>query len=324
LNIDAQSLMLATVAKGLVGLGYAVEVLAFTDGKARDIWENICLVNIVNIGNLKYVDWSKYNAVLLTSLEGKRVVSILMQEPFQLIPVVWLIHEDSLGQHLRSYAESHESISNVIEDWRAHFHACAYVVFPDSYLPFLYSPLDSGNFLVISGSPVDIWAAKRFGSSHSEETIRKQHGIKEDDVVILVVGSYLFFDDVPWDYATVMRASAPHILDIAKTKNLRVQFVFFCGNGSDAYNSTFQELASHMGLPDGSIKQFSMTHDIRNLLMFVDVVLYGSLREEPGFPPLLLRSMSSEIPIVAPNLTAITKYVCHFIHFIICYSPINL
>jgi len=268
----------------------------------------------VNIGSLKYVDWSKYNAVLLSSLEGKRIVSILMQEPFRLIPVVWLIHEDTLGQHLRSYAESHESISNVVEDWRAHFHACTYVVFPDSYLPLLYSPLDSGNFLVISGSPVDIWAAKRFGSSHSEETIRKQHGIKEDDVVILVVGSYLFFDDLPWDYATVMRASAPHILDIAKTKNLRVQFVFFCGNGSDAYNSAFQELASHMGLPDGSIKQFSMTHDIRNLLMFVDVVLYGSLRQEPGFPPLLLRSMSSEIPIVAPNLTAITKYVTDGVH----------
>jgi hypothetical protein len=79
-----------------------------------------------------------------------------------------------------------------------------------------------------------------------------------------------------------------------------------------------------MGLPDGSIKQFPMTHDIRNLLMFVDIVLYGSLKQEPGFPPLLLRSMSSEIPIVAPNLTVITKYVCHFNLFIICYSPVNL
>jgi hypothetical protein len=93
---------------------------------------------------------------------------------------------------------------------------------------------------VISGSPVDIWAAKRFGSSHSEETIRKQHGIGKDDVVILVIGSYLFFDDLPWDYVTVMRASAPQILDIAKTKKLKVQFIFFCGNGSDAYNSAFQ------------------------------------------------------------------------------------
>jgi hypothetical protein len=58
-----------------------------------------------------------------------------MQEPFRLLPVVWLIHEDTLGQRLRNYAESRDSIPNVIEDWRAHFNACAYVVFPDSYLP---------------------------------------------------------------------------------------------------------------------------------------------------------------------------------------------
>jgi hypothetical protein len=35
------------------------QVLAFTDGKARDIWENICLVNVVNTGALKSVDWSQ-------------------------------------------------------------------------------------------------------------------------------------------------------------------------------------------------------------------------------------------------------------------------
>ncbi|XP_062205511.1 uncharacterized protein LOC133907474 [Phragmites australis] len=314
MNIDAQSLMLATLAKSLTGLGYEVEVLAFADGKARDIWENICHIHVVNYASLKFVDWSKYNGVLLSSLEGKRVVSILMQEPFQFLPVVWLIHEDTLGQHVRSYVELHESIPNVIEDWRTHFNACTYVVFPDSYLPLLYSPLDSGNFLVIPGSPVEIWAAKRYGFSHSQETIRKQHGIEEDEVIVLVVGSYLFFDELPWDYATVMRASAPLILDIAKTKDLRVQFIFFCGNDTDAYNSAFQELASHMGFPDGSVKHFSMTYDIRNLLMFVDVVLYGSLRQEPGFPPLLLRSMSSEIPIIAPNLTFITKYVTDGVH----------
>lgn len=94
--------------------------------------------------------------------------------------------------------------------------------------------------MVISGSPVDIWTVKRHGSSHSQEIIRKQHGIEEDDVAILVIGSYLFFDELPWDYAKVMHSSAPHILDTAKTKNLRVQFIFFCGNNSDAYNSAFQ------------------------------------------------------------------------------------
>ncbi|GJM91379.1 hypothetical protein PR202_ga07742 [Eleusine coracana subsp. coracana] len=207
MNIDAQSLMLATLAKSLTNLGYEVEVLAFANGKARDIWENICHVQVVNYASLKVFDWSKYNGVLLSSLEGKRVVSILMQEPFQSLPVVWLIHEDTLGQLVRSHAESHESIPNVIEDWRVHFNACAYVVFPDSYLPLLYSPLDSGNFLVISGSPVDIWAVKRYGSSHSQETMRKQHGIEENDVVILVtdgVNGFIFNSDDPSTVALAM------------------------------------------------------------------------------------------------------------------------
>jgi hypothetical protein len=96
--------------------------------------------------------------------------------------------------------------------------------------------------LVISGSPVDIWAAKGYGTSHSQETLRKQHGIGEEDVVVLVVGSYLFFDELPWDYAAFLRASAPHIMEIARTRKLRVQFILFCGNGTDAYNSAFQVL----------------------------------------------------------------------------------
>uniref|UniRef100_A0A0D9XM41 Glycosyl transferase family 1 domain-containing protein n=1 Tax=Leersia perrieri TaxID=77586 RepID=A0A0D9XM41_9ORYZ len=308
MNINAQSLMVATLAKSLTNLGYEVEVLAFVDGKANDILENICHVNVVSPHSLKSIDWSKYNGVLVSSLEGKR-------EPFQYLPVVWLIHEDALGQLLRN-SEQHQAIPNHIEDWRTHFNACTYVVFPDSYLPLLHSTLDTGNFLVISGSPVDIWATKRYALSHTQESIRKQDGNKED-VVVLVIGSYLFFDELPWDFATIMRSSAPHIMDMAKTKNLGVHFIFFCGNDTDAYNSAFQELASHMGFPVGSVKHFSMTHDIRNLLASADIVLYGSLRQEPVFPPLLLRSMAFEIPIIVPNLTVITKYITDGIHGIL-------
>ncbi|XP_047084988.1 uncharacterized protein LOC124696294 [Lolium rigidum] len=99
MNIDAESLLLATLAKSLVGLGYQVEVLAFSYGKAHDIWRTICRVNIVRIDKLKSVDWLN-----------------LMQEPFQFLPVVWLIHDDALGQHLRNYPELHLSIPNHIED----------------------------------------------------------------------------------------------------------------------------------------------------------------------------------------------------------------
>ena len=63
-----------------------------------------------------------------------------MQEPFRLLPVVWLIHDDAVGQHLRNYPEPHLSVPNHIEDWRAHFNACTNVVFPDSHLPVCVAP----------------------------------------------------------------------------------------------------------------------------------------------------------------------------------------
>ncbi|CAM0956296.1 unnamed protein product [Alopecurus aequalis] len=294
MNIDAESLMLTTLAKSLAGLGYEVEVLAFAYGKAHDIWRTICRANIVRFEKLKSVDWLKYSAVLVSSLEGKRVVSMNLFNFYQWFGLFMMMLLDSTLEIIGSRICPFQIILKIGE--------------------LVYSPLDTGNFLVISGSPVDIWAAKGYGPSQSQETLRKQHGIKEEDVVVLVVGSYLFFDELPWDYATVLRASASHIMDIARTKKLGVQFILFCGNGTDAYNSAFREFASHMGFPDDSVKHFPMTHDIRDLLMFVDIVLYGSLRQEPGFPPLLLRSMSSEIPIIAPNLTVITKYVTDGIH----------
>lgn len=37
-----------------------MKVLAFADGNARDIWENICHAQVVNYASLKVVDWSKY------------------------------------------------------------------------------------------------------------------------------------------------------------------------------------------------------------------------------------------------------------------------
>ena len=70
-----------------------------------------------------------------------------------------------------------------------------------------------------------------------------------------------------------------------------------------------QEIATHLGFPEGSVRQYGMDHDVNNLLLMADSVLYGSFEEEQSFPPLLLRAMSFGIPIVAPDLTTIKKYV---------------
>lgn len=70
-----------------------------------------------------------------------------------------------------------------------------------------------------------------------------------------------------------------------------------------------QEIATHLGFPEGSVRQYGMDQDVNNLLWMADAVVYGSFEEEQSFPPLLLRAMSFGIPIVAPDLTTIKKYV---------------
>jgi glycosyltransferase involved in cell wall biosynthesis len=68
-----------------------------------------------------------------------------------------------------------------------------------------------------------------------------------------------------------------------------------------------------MGFSAGSIRRYPFEHDISNLLLIADIVLHGSFNEEPIFPPLLLRAMSFGVPIIAPNISQITKHVSQIV-----------
>lgn len=73
-----------------------------------------------------------------------------------------------------------------------------------------------------------------------------------------------------------------------------------------------------MGFPDGSVRQYRMDQDVKCFLLMADIVLYWPFNREQSFPPLLLLAMSFEIPIVAPNFTAIEKYVSTIMKLYIC------
>lgn len=77
-----------------------------------------------------------------------------------------------------------------------------------------------------------------------------------------------------------------------------------------------QEITSRLGLPDGSVTHYGLNGDVNGVLMMADIVLYGSSQEMQSFPPLLIRAMSFEIPIMVPDLPALRNYVSLFeIHF---------
>ncbi|KAF8397779.1 hypothetical protein HHK36_016701 [Tetracentron sinense] len=279
----------------------------------------------------------------------------LMQEPFCSVPLIWIIQEDILAKRLPVYEEM--GWENIVSNWRKDFSRADVVVFPDFSLPvnvpsynltlitntcywllslyeaflyrfsinillpcqMLYTVLDTGNFFVIPGSPVDVWAAEIYSKSHSKYQLRKDNGFHNDDLVVLVVGSSFFYNELSWDYAVAMHAIGPLLIKFTRRKEdgASFKFVFLCGNSTEGYNDALQEVASRLGLPHGSIRHYGMNGDVNSVLLMADVVLYGSFQEEQGFPPLLIRSMSFGIPVLAPDLPIIRKYVVDGVHGIL-------
>ncbi|CAA6655560.1 unnamed protein product [Spirodela intermedia] len=179
---DSPSLLLFTLVKSFKELGYHLTVFALKDGKARPHWEQIG-GQISMLNRDSYVDWSIFEGVILSSLEARITISSLMQEPFDYVPVIWIIQEGVLGERLSLYKEMGRQL--IISEWRKAFNRADIVVFPDSSLPMLYTALDAGNFFVVSGSPVDVWAAESYASSHSKIQLRRDDGFDEDDLVVV-------------------------------------------------------------------------------------------------------------------------------------------
>lgn len=71
-----------------------------------------------------------------------------------------------------------------------------------------------------------------------------------------------------------------------------------------------------MGLPHGSIRHYGLNGDVNSVLLMADIVLYGSAQDVQGFPPLLIRAMTFEIPVIAPDFPVLRKYVSLFLLFI--------
>ncbi|KAK9158694.1 hypothetical protein Scep_005268 [Stephania cephalantha] len=197
-------------------------------------------------------------------------------------------------------------LENLIAEWRNTFSRANVVVFSDFALPMLYNMLDVGNFFVIPGSPVDTWSAENYLKSHS----RRREG---NHLVVVIVGSPFFYDNSSLEMAFEFRLISFLLMEFTKTY-VSSKFIFLCGNSTGRYNGTLQEVASMLGLSHGSLMHYGLDSDVNHILLEADVVLHGSFQDEQGFPPLLLRAMSFGVPVVAPDLPIIKKYITHRKH----------
>lgn len=106
----------------------------------------------------------------------------------------------------------------------------------------LYSVLDNGNFFVIPGSPIDVWAAKRYLKTHSKNDLRKRNDYDADDILVVVLGSSIFYNELSWDYAVAMHTIGPLLTKYAKGKDAdgSFKFIFLCGNTSYGSNDALE------------------------------------------------------------------------------------
>ncbi|KAK6929129.1 Glycosyl transferase, family 1 [Dillenia turbinata] len=315
---DPHSLMLFTVVKNLQSLGYFLKIYAIEDGNARSLWEKVGgQILVLSPEGYGHVDWSSFEGIVMDSLETRQVISRLMQDPFSSVPLIWIVQEDTLAKRLPMYKEMH--LEHLISYWKNAFKRATFVVFPDYSLPLLYSVLDAGNFIVIPGSPKDVWAAESYSRTHSKYELRKENGFRRDDILVIVVGSNFFYSELSWDYAVAMHAIGPLLSKYARRKDTgeSIKFIFLCGNSTDENDAALQEVASRLGLVQGSVRHYGMNDDVSGVLMMADIVLYGSSQDEQGFPPLLIRAMSFGIPVISPDSPVIKKYVSEGPHAII-------
>ncbi|MQL84143.1 hypothetical protein Taro_016659 [Colocasia esculenta] len=305
---DSSSLLLLTLAKSLKELSYNLTVFAVNGGEAHPHWELVG-GRVYMLDRDNYIDWSIFEGVILSSLEARVAISSLVQEPFDHVPLIWIVLEDTLGERLPLYMETGWQL--IVSEWRKAFSRADVLVFPDFSLPLLYTVLDTGNFFVVPGSPVDVWAAESYLMSHSKVQSRRDNGFHEHDLVVTVVGSSFNFHELPWDCVAAMRLIGPQLVEFAKTNYLgkSLKVVVLTGNSTNGHSSAFQDIAAQLGFCDGCIKHYGLDGDINRVLLIADIVLYGSFHEEQSFPSLLVRAMSFGIPVIAPDLAVIKKYV---------------
>lgn len=311
------ALLLLSVAKALQALGYVLELYAIEDGPVRSAWEKIgTIVNILQSNSHQQfqVDWLNFDGVVVSSLEAKVTISSLMQEPFRMVPVIWIIHEDTLGKRLRIYAsDTHRTI---ISDWKSAFDRANVVVFSDYAMAMMYSVFDSGNFFVIPGSPKETWEVEHFMALNRKEDLLSKLSFKPDDFVIVVVGSQFSYTGIWREHALVMQATL-HLMAKFKMNDsigTSLRLVIVSNNFNSTYGVALQTVALQLGFRTGIVQHASQDDDVNILLSTADLVVYGSFHEEQAFPAILIRAMSFEKPIIVPKLPIIQKYIEDGIH----------
>lgn len=288
-----------------------LQVFSLDDGPVHAIWRDSGFpLHVIDVNETvkTAVDWLNYDGILLNSLESLGIFPCLMQEPFKYVPLIWTIHEQTLADRLRNYALTGKN--ELLESWRKVFSRATVVVFHNYALPMIYSACDAGNYFVIPGTPEEAWdAANMLTIDRSNVHVKIEKS--SNDFNILIVGCQLLYKGLWLEHALVLKALLPVVEDFRSDSSIdtHLKIIFLVGDSNSNYSVAVETMAANLTYPDGMVKHVAFDENADKILSTADLVIYASFRDEPSFPNILLRAMSFEKPVIAPDVSIIRKYV---------------
>ncbi|XP_009416403.2 uncharacterized protein LOC103997010 [Musa acuminata AAA Group] len=309
---DAMQLKMVSIAAALKESGFDIQVFSFHDGPARIVWRSMGIfVKVLPIvtNPETTVDWLDYNGILVNSIQARPVFSCLLQEPFRSVPVIWTIHESSPALRLVEYSKNGQF--QLVNEWKQVFSRATVIVFPTHSMPMMYSTFDTGNFMVIPGSPAEAWEADNFVAMQKDHILRESMSSTSDNFLIVVVGSQFSYSGMLLEHALVLEALRPLLQKFPSSNSfyslLKVHILGW--NFTSAYKKALEVIAEKVGYPGSIVEHIVINGDTNRYLGVADLVIYGSFLEEQSFPNILKQSMSLGKLIIAPDLNMIRKYV---------------
>lgn len=76
-------------------------------------------------------------------------------------------------------------------------------------------------------------------------------------------------------------------------------------------NVHLKAISSSMNYPKDIVKHADRDANANDVLRVANLVIYGSFLEEQSFPDILIKAMSYEKLVIAPDLSMIQRYVCN-------------
>ncbi|MGM9974553.1 MAG: glycosyltransferase family 4 protein [Clostridiaceae bacterium] len=141
----------------------------------------------------------------------------------------------------------------------------------------------NGRIYYVPGVGIDI--KSYLGTAVDREKLRREIGIKEDDIVFISMGDLIKRKN----YKASLKS-------IARANNKKIHYLI-CGSGPELQK--LQKMAAKLGI-EKQVHFLGFRKDIKELLKIADVFLFTSYQE--GLPRSMMEAMASGLPCIASKI----------------------